>query len=181
MIIDIWNKFKTNLAHEPNIVLNKGLSEDEIKSLLDFIDDLHIPDDLIEILCDSNGQCCNSNPVFLEFWNGMLASDLFFYYYNFMSLNDIRETYNFIQTYSKGKIDINLIPFAKINNMVKNKGTTVFTIHKLDKTVYKTFCFINDSGYVPVSEFRSEKFAKNLSEFLENQILWRTMLPLVAK
>ena len=98
-----------------------------------------------------------------------------------MALNDIRETYDFIQTYSKSKIDINLIPFAKINNADKNEGTIVFTIHKLDKAVYKTFCFINDSGYVPISEFRSEKFAKNLSEFLENQILWRTLLPLVAK
>ena len=174
MTINIWNEFKTILVNEPNIVLNKGLSEDEIKLSLDFID-AHMPDELIEILCDSNGQCCNSNPIFLEFWTGMLASDLFFYYYNFMALNDIRETYDFIQTYSKSEIDINLIPFAKIKNVVKNEGTIVFTIHKLDKTVYKTFCFINDSGYVPVSEFRSEKFAKNLSEFLENQILWRTM------
>jgi len=181
MVIDIWNEFKTNLVNKPNIVFNKGLSEDEIKSSLDFIDDHHIPDELIEILCDSNGQSCNSVPIFLEFWNGILASDLFFYYYDFMSLNDIRETYNFIQTYSKGKIDVDLIPFAKINNVFKDKGTTVFTIHNCDKTIHKTFCFIDDRGYVPVPEFRSEKFAKNLNEFLENQILWRTMIPLVAK
>ena len=78
MIINIWNEFKTILANEPNIVLNKGLSEDEIKSSLDFIGTSHVLDELIEILCDSNGQHCNSNPIFLEFWTGMLVSDLFF-------------------------------------------------------------------------------------------------------
>jgi hypothetical protein len=176
MTIDTWHDFKTMvLLKEPDIILNKGLSEDEIQSYLDFINNHHIPDELIEILYDSNGQCHNSNPVFLEFWNGILASDLFFHHYNFMSLNDVKEAYKFIQTYSKGKIDTNLIPFAEINSMKRDKGTTVFSIHNFDKTIYKIFCFIDDRGYVPVLEFSSEKFAKNLNEFLENQILWRNI------
>jgi len=174
--ISTWNKFKSNiLADKFILVLNEGLSDDEIKFNKDFINHHHVPSELIEILRDSNGQNYNSNPIFLEFWNGILSSDLFFCYYKFLSLNDVKETYSFIQTYSKGKIDTNLIPFAEINNTDRDKGTTVFTIHNFDKTIHKTFCFTNDSGYVPISEFRSEKFAKNMNEFLETQILWYSL------
>ena len=175
--INTWNKFKANiLAGKSTLIFNKGLNIDEIRLYKDFIDNNHIPDELLVILSDSNGQCYNSNPIFIEFRSKILTSDLIFYHYKFLSLKNIKEAYNFMQSYSKGKIDANLIPFAEINNVERNNGTTVFTIHNFDKTVHKTFCFTNDRGYVPIFEFRSDKFAKNLNEFLENQILWYSLM-----
>jgi hypothetical protein len=169
--IDAWDNFKTMILTQYSaLILNKGLTDHDIKKHQGFINNYHFPDEILKVLHETNGQDYNSNPIFLEFQNGILG--LNFCYYKFLSLTDIIETHNFMQSYSKGKIDMNLIPFAKIEKTTNDNGTTTFTIHNTKKTIYKTFCFINDYGYKPIYEFRSEKFANNLNEFLENQILW---------
>jgi hypothetical protein len=168
-----WNNFKTSiLAKKSTLIFKEGLTNIEIKANQDFINTHHFPIELLEILSDSNGQDLNSDPIFLEL--DSRYSGLNFNYYKFLSLVNIKEMFLFIQSFSKGRIDTNLIPFANIEKIIGDKGSIVFTIHTIEKIIYRTQ-FYEWDRFGTMSEFRSEKFAKNMDEFLENQILWHSL------
>jgi hypothetical protein len=165
-----WDRFKTSaILKKTKVVFNAGLTNNDKKNHKDFMDKYHLPNELLEILCDSNGQNYNSDAIFLELNNGILGMN--FLYYHFLSLADIIKIYGLIQSHSKGEIDINLIPFAKLEKPVEKNVLTVFAIHTIDKTIYKTQVY-EWERFITHFEFRSEKFAANLNDFLENQILW---------
>jgi hypothetical protein len=71
----------------------------------------------------------------------------------------------------KENIDRNLIPFAKIEKSIGHEKFAAFAIHATEKTIYKIE-FYEWDRFVTHFEFRSNKFANNMSDFLENQILW---------
>jgi hypothetical protein len=174
-IINIWNDFKIKVLCNNSILLNRGILNHEKIENMEFIDK-YIPNELLEILCDSNGQKTNTLPIFLEFINSIIG--LNFFHYKFLSLSEIIDTYNFMQSYSNGKIEYTQIPFAKLippKDSCNILGITTFTIHLKNKSIYKTLCFINDFAYKPISEFRSEIFTNNMSDFLENQIIWNNL------
>jgi hypothetical protein len=172
--INTWSIFKTGvMSKKGKLIFNNGLTDDEKKNHQEFIDKYHIPDELLEILCDSNGQYSKSESVFLEIKTGILG--LNFLHYNFLSLTDIIKIYSFIQSYSKSEIDMDLIPFARLEKSIEENVLVVFTIHTIDKTIYKTQ-FYEWDRFITHFEFRSEKFATDLNEFLESQILWYSVL-----
>jgi hypothetical protein len=170
MIIEKWNEVKTELQKiikESNF--EKGLTKEEL-NYSNFRE--NIPIDLLEILHNANGQIEKSKPIFIDFKNssnGIIVSK-----YYFLSLAKIIELHGFIQDYSKKQIDKNLIPYAVYEKNIGDKGTKCFTIHKIDKTVHKTIFYEYDR-FTTVYEFRSEKIAENLEEFLENQLKWRSL------
>lgn len=166
----MWNEFKTIIeAENKEDIFEVGLSEVEFNNS-GF--KKNIPKDLLEILLDSNGQKNNSMPIFFEFKNH--PSGTIKWWFNYLSLEEIIETYNFIQDYTKNQIDVNLIPFAKHDKELGDKGTMAFTLNRIDNSIHRTLFYEYDR-FVTVFEFRSEKIANNLNEFLENQILWRTL------
>ncbi|WP_269242510.1 hypothetical protein [Flavobacterium limnophilum] len=170
MIKQKWKEFKSAIISESKEYdFEIGLSAEELK---DCKFKNSIPDELLDVLYDSNGQKINSKPMFFEFKNQ--ANGIILWKFNFLNLEQIILTYNFIQEYTKTQIDANLIPFAKYEKGLGDQGTMAFTINKIDKTIHRTLFYEYDR-FVTVFEFRSEKIANNLNDFLENQILWRTL------
>lgn len=172
--INTWGRFKTSvILKQGRLIFNNGLTNDEKKNHQEFIDKHFLPNELLEILCDVNGQDFKSESVFLEIKTGILG--LNFLHYNFLSLADIIKIYGFIQSYSRGKTDMNLIPFAVLKKAVEENVSTALTIHTIDNNIYKTQ-FYEWDRFITHFEFRSEKFAISLNEFLENQILWYSLI-----
>jgi len=167
----MWSELKTAIENE-NIedTFEAGLSKIELSNS-SFRE--YIPNDLLEILLNSNGQKNNSKPIFFEFKNH--SSGTIIWRFNYMSLAQIVSTYNFIQEYTKKQIDENLIPFAKYEKELGDKGTMAFTINRIDNAIHRTLYYEYDR-FVTVYEFRSEKIANNMDEFLQNQTLWRELL-----
>jgi hypothetical protein len=166
-ILKTWRTFKLNkLSEKKDSIFNIGLSDDEIILNKEFVDN-YIPKELLEILQDSNGQKENTEPVFLEL-------GLSFSYYNFLSLNRIKNTYSSINSFFKTDIKTDFIPFATINKVIGNRGSIAFTINRNDKTIHK-IQFYEWDRFITHTEFRTEKFANNLNDFLENQILWNNI------
>jgi hypothetical protein len=96
-ILDIWRNLK---LCKSNIFLNEGLSNIEIKKNQEFINK-YIPEELLEILKNSNGQIANSESLFSEFKNNILG--ITFSHYNFLSLDEIIETYEELRPFFKKK------------------------------------------------------------------------------
>ena len=161
----MWNKLKTIIENDnKEDTFEEGLSEKEISnsSIRDYI-----PNDLLKILIDSNGQKNNSKPIFFEFKNH--SSGTILWWYNYLSLTQIASTYNFIQEYTKKQVNENLIPFALHEKSIGDKGTMAFTINRIDNSIHRTLYYEYDR-FVTVYEFRSERIANNMDEFLQNQI-----------
>ena len=97
------------------------------------------------------------------------------WWFNFLNLAEIVSTFNFIQEYTNKQINKNLIPFAKYEKELGTKGTMAFTINRIDNSIYRTLFYEHDR-FVTIYEFRSEKIANDIDEFLQNQILWRELI-----
>lgn len=159
-ILKKWEIFKTTICVS-NEELNDGI---EINNTNYFF-----PEQLYYILKESNGQKKNTLPIFGEFRN--TSSGIEIIYYNFLSLQEILETFDNMKNFNYEK-SISLIPFAKkITIANENSINYVLCVNKDNSQIYRV-CFFHWERFVNHKEFQSEKIAKNLDEFLDNQILW---------
>ncbi|NDW11226.1 hypothetical protein [Dysgonomonas sp. 520] len=165
-ILETWEELKLNIK---NIELNSGLNDEEI----DCYNIGSMPDELLDVLKDSNGQKTNSIPLFLELKNNILGADIF--YYQFLSVSEILEIKDKIQSNTIVELE-NLYPFAElVNRNIGEKGFVGFVINSIDKKIYKMQSYVWDR-FGSHNEFKLDIFANSLKEFLENQILWFSLL-----
>lgn len=155
-VLKTWQDFKKIIDND---CFNIGVQNDNII----FTEELSI------ILKDSNGQKKSTPPIFGEFRNILLGTESF--YYNFISSQEILETINEMKEFDCKK-SVNLIPFAKNYTTVDGDSIScVLCVNKDNNQVYRV-CFFRWERFVEHKEFQSEKIAKDLEEFLTNQILW---------
>lgn len=155
--MEIWNEFKEKIGIENfnvGLKINKG----------------DIPNELLKIFKDADGQKSDYKPVFLEFRNDILGFNIILY--KFISYNELLELKEEMIYYTKEK---DLFPFALlVNRQVGDEGAIVFAFSSFDEKIYKVQ-FYRWDRFVHHTEFKKEVFANNLNEFLENQVLWNSL------
>lgn len=157
-----WQTFISSIDKNNNL-LNGPISENETDQLISSLQ--NIPVDLLQLLQFSNGQKTNSEPIFIKL-NGATTLK-----YKFLTGLEIISLYKFIQDTTNSFIDKNLIPFAKYEKDIGDKGSMAFAINKVDNTVHHLL-FYEFDRFTTVYEHRSEIFSKSLLDFISSENEW---------
>lgn len=123
------------------------------------------PTDLLELLQISNGQKSNSHPIFIKLNGSTILK------YKFLNAKEIKSLHKLIQDTTKDRIDKNLIPFAKYEKDIGDKGSMAFAISAIDNSIYHIL-FYEFDRFTTVHEHRSEKFSKSMLDFIESETEW---------
>lgn len=126
--------------------------------------------ELIPLYSNWDGQKKDTEGLFFDFMNH--SSGTIVWHYRLLSFQEIIDNYNFIQSYTKGKISEDLIPFAKSIQEFGDNGSVGFAIHIKTKQIFKIHYYEYDR-FVTVYEFSESKINEDFNEFLINQMNWR--------
>jgi hypothetical protein len=158
-----WRAY-LNSMDRTNSSLNDPITENEINLLTENFK--NFPTTLLDLLQISNGQKPNSSPFFIKLTGSTISK------YKYLNAVEIISLYKFIQDSTQGSLSKDLIPFAKYEKDIGDKGSMAFAINSANESIYHLLFYEYDR-FTTIYEHRAELFSKSLLDFIQSESEWR--------